>query len=69
MISIKDGDKPFTDSGKKECYCSRCLNIIGENEVSIKLWTVNLLEFRYCEKCDYDSDTIKEETENNQFKF
>lgn len=47
------------DSGMSECTCSRCGNIIQEDECPVRCWTTNdqdevdenSMEYRYCEKC------------------
>lgn len=62
MIKPLETDKLFDDSpdtGWPECICSRCSQVIGENECPIRCWTVNeknevdsnSKEYRYCEKC------------------
>lgn len=43
-FEIRPTDRFFLDSpypGDPECLCSRCLKLIGEDEVPIMFWTQN----------------------------
>lgn len=54
-IEKRPTDEAYSDSpdvGLSNCTCSRCRNIIGENEVPLRAWDIVYdLEWRYCESC------------------
>lgn len=53
-LEILETDKHFTDSpdaGEATCFCSRCGNVITEDEVPLRLLSQTGLELRYCDNC------------------
>lgn len=51
-----DTDERFSmspDAGLPECKCSRCGQLIGEEQVPIRVWPQDGsdTEYRYCEGC------------------
>jgi hypothetical protein len=55
MFKIKVTDKVFRDSpdaGTKECTCSRCSNVIQENESPLRMFSIlDNTEYRFCDQC------------------
>ena len=65
MISIKSTDKVFQDSpdaGDPVCLCSRCLQVIAENDCPLRCWpekgevghdpkAKGGTEYRFCHSC------------------
>lgn len=74
-LDVRHGDKLFSDSpmaGDLDCLCSRCGEIIQEEEVPIRMWTTNengevddnSQEYRFCEKCGLDRIDISSAKNN-----
>ena len=60
MIKILETDQLFTDSpdaGHPKCKCSRCLKVIGYEEMPLRVWPtddhgkVMNYEYRFCNNC------------------
>jgi len=78
-MEIKHSDKLFSDSpyaGELECICSRCAEIIQDDEVPIRMWTQNekgevdenSQEYRFCERCQEKSGIILLKTDNDYYE-